>query len=961
MHFGDHFKIKASDRYEWSLEEFSRLHGAKQTLVEFCPNSVSDRVRPYLDLDGKADVIESLPAPDVIYPHLRRLLVDVFGEDTRLLCAYKPNRSVRVDKNKTVHKMSFRFFLPDLYTFPKAMKMVAQDINTLLRSDIELQQLLERTTECSFDEGIYSRWRGMSVVNKIKDKSDPIVLRPWRTDCDVPQEDFLITNVTDNCSELVYTTCVDMKDTKQSPTMPPTCGGKLKAFIAQHFVAAIDGVSHKNQDDRCVFINLKKKICPFALREHSSNRQFVTICKVQNKWVAFEKCHKAECALQQSTDKTGRKIPVDAIVLKELQLEASEDSTAVENTLQSLIKMPLVRESKESATTYECRPSSAPKLMPNGSYTIPLSNELPCPICKRTHDQATNNLVVGQGFRYVTCSLKPTEWYPDPPAVISMTQNQIIFAQNFTQNVYNNVTSGSESALVTTNLLPSDFENDNLPVPSVASGDAEMKRIFLTALNGKHLDVAQFVYAMYHDQFRCLGHNREWFQYKQHVWCEVSSDIIEYELMKDDFMQHFTAVLSYYMQQDGGDKLLRSKKQKVQELYDNLKSHGFRNSVLKECEVIFLGRHPSFEEDLNTRNLLPCTNGVVDLDTLEFRDGHVEDAMSMSTKCQYIPYDATNGTVKDIEAWMALVQPDPEQCAYLKKLSGYFLTNKTTMQQVQVFTGRGRNGKSFYVEQILKPAMGQFYITGATQLLTRKRENASETNEAMIALLKKRVAVFSEPEKNEVIQASIIKQLSGCDEITARGLHQKQQSANPTFKGVLICNTIPKVSEDSYAVWRRIRIVDWPMTFKDDPDPSNRLEALLDTDFADKVKHWAPYFLGCLVHWLRLYRQEGLKEPASVIAHTLAYQEDNDEFIEFRKQYIIYKEGEGVSWSDLREKFRCWHNENISQFNGKKMTPRGDEVKKYFIAKLCPETFITLKGQRVRGFKNFHCLYNTSL
>lgn len=417
--------------------------------------------------------------------------------------------------------------------------------------------------------------------------------------------------------------------------------------------------------------------------------------------------------------------------------------------------------------------------------------------------------------------------------------------------------------------------------------------------------------------------------------------------------QYFLRAKEHYRERLDVDKLAKTKSAKLDQVYNNLHIHGSKISVLKDCEAVFIGEHEDFEELLNTKKILPFRNGVFDLDKSEFRPGVPEDCMSMSTNVDYIPYDPQNPVVQQIEDWFCKVQPDKEQRLYLQKYCGYLLTNDVQMQQIVVMSGVGSNGKSFFVECLLKPAMGQFYGTGATQLLTRKREEANQANESLMTLLKKRVAVFSEPAKRELLQVDILKQLSGGDEITTRGLHQKQQCVTPHFKTVIICNDIPKLTEDSFSIWRRIRIINWPVTFKDDPDPKNIYEQQLDRALKDKVKDWIPYLTGCMVHWLIKYRNEGLKEPESVIAHTKKYQDENDEYIDFRDKYIVKDANSAIAWSELRERFREWHDENFARRGAKRMTLRGDEIKKYFISKLGEERNSTIDKIKIRGFYGF--------
>ena len=52
-------------------------------------------------------------------------------------------------------------------------------------------------------------------------------------------------------------------------------------------------------------------------------------------------------------------------------------------------------------------------------------------------------------------------------------------------------------------------------------------------------------------------------------------------------------------------------------------------------------------------------------------------------------------------------------------------------------------------------------------------ENDNEPNQALMNIVKRRLAIYTVPEANEIIQASTLKQLSGGDEMSARGLHQR--------------------------------------------------------------------------------------------------------------------------------------------------------------------------------------------
>ena len=117
-----------------------------------------------------------------------------------------------------------------------------------------------------------------------------------------------------------------------------------------------------------------------------------------------------------------------------------------------------------------------------------------------------------------------------------------------------------------------------------------------------------------------------------------------------------------------------------------------------------------------------------------------------------------------------------------------------------------------------------------------------------------------------------------------------------------------------------------------------------------------PHLTGCMVHWLALYQKEGLKEPESVMAHTKKYQDENDDYLDFREKYIVKDANCAIAWTELRERFRSWHDEHIAGRDVKRMSHRGDEIKKYFIAKLGEERCSSIQNVKIRGFFGYRLL-----
>ena len=393
-------------------------------------------------------------------------------------------------------------------------------------------------------------------------------------------------------------------------------------------------------------------------------------------------------------------------------------------------------------------------------------------------------------------------------------------------------------------------------------------------------------------------------------------------------------------------------KEKIDQLkktISGLKIAHFKDSVMKEVVEVFQIENRDFAKKINLSNLLPFTNGVLELDTFELRPGRPDDKMTLSTKIEYVPYDAKNPTTQKIEAFVESILPDEAVRAYTMKLSAICLTRDTTYQAFHVLTGFGSNGKSIYLD-LLARTLGEFGATTRVQVLTESSGSANGAQEAISKLEFKRLVTFNEPPKQSTIQAEVIKQFAGgTDKISTRGLQKSEREFIPEFKPILACNSIPKISEDSHAVWRRVRIIDFPMKFCDDPDPDDPLQRLADNNLANETKSWGPFMAGFLVEWLKRLRREGMTAPSGILKRTSEYKEDNDDYKEFLDNFIEDepdKENKWLAWDKVRPSFRKWYKDNRNPKN----TIKDADIKGYLNSKLGEFAITTRKGVNVRGW-----------
>ena len=88
-----------------------------------------------------------------------------------------------------------------------------------------------------------------------------------------------------------------------------------------------------------------------------------------------------------------------------------------------------------------------------------------------------------------------------------------------------------------------------------------------------------------------------------------------------------------------------------------------------------------------------------------------------------------------------------------------------------------------------------------------------------------RCGVYQEPGDDEVINVGIFKELTGNDSFMVRGLFQDPIEIKPQLKHWIATNDLPKITSDDGGTWRRIRVIQFPMKYVENPDPNNEFEA----------------------------------------------------------------------------------------------------------------------------------------
>lgn len=476
----------------------------------------------------------------------------------------------------------------------------------------------------------------------------------------------------------------------------------------------------------------------------------------------------------------------------------------------------------------------------------------------------------------------------------------------------------------------------------------DLQSVLKTAHTGTHTDVARVIYQMYKHDFVCTSIKKNlWYEFKNHRWHSSDSGYVLKMRMSNEVWKQFVRIAKDYavasLEEEDPEEAerLNKKASTYHKIASSLKNQTQKNNYLKECSELFY--REKFEDKLDSNcTLIGFENGVFDLETYEFREGHPDDYISFSTNIDYIKYDDKCEVNKEIMTFLGQILPKEEMREYFLKLFSSFLSGKITSEKFHIFTGTGANGKSKVIE-LYQNSFGDYCGQFNVSLLTQKRVKSNDTNSELAKSKGKRFMVLQEPSEDEKMNIGFMKELTGGDRIIARGLFQDPIEFKPQAHLVLTCNHLPSIPSDDGGTWRRIRVIEFLSTFTENPNPSNKNEFKIDTELSLKFDDWKEYFMSILIHYYKKYMDEGIYEPHEVLKCTQEYQKDNDIMKLYIDERVEPKEGGFVTFSELYNDFKYWYKETGEL---KKQPPK-QQVLKYMNKNLIKN------NKNKSGFPNF--------
>ena len=313
----------------------------------------------------------------------------------------------------------------------------------------------------------------------------------------------------------------------------------------------------------------------------------------------------------------------------------------------------------------------------------------------------------------------------------------------------------------------------------------------------------------------------------------------------------------------------------LQALVGELAKSGARKTMLDEAKSVYPLRKSDFDTQ---KNLLNCLNCTIDLDTCQPRE---HDHNDFITKVASVRYDKNAKLAKFTSFTSEIMCGEIEKEKFLQKSLGYGITGDTRAECLFIFYGpTTRNGKGTLMESIIN-VLGDYALNmQPDSLAKRKRNGGSSASPDIARNAGVRIVSVNEPAEDMVLDAAIVKQLTGSDTITARFLYGNSFDFIPQFKIFISTNYLPAVTDDTLFASGRVIVIMFNRHFEEDKQDKT-LKSLFRTEESKSA------ILNWLLQGLEMYRNEGLEVPKSVKEATSAYRQSTDTVGSFIKKMTV--------------------------------------------------------------------------
>lgn len=329
---------------------------------------------------------------------------------------------------------------------------------------------------------------------------------------------------------------------------------------------------------------------------------------------------------------------------------------------------------------------------------------------------------------------------------------------------------------------------------------------------------------------------------------------------------------------------------------------------------------PILPDEMDTHHFfLNCINGTIDLTTGQLKPHDRQDYL---TNCLAINYDPQ----AQCPTWRRFLDEimggNQTLIDFLQRGIGYSLSGDVREQVMFVLWGKGRNGKSSFVNLVLA-LLGSYAMKAPSDLLMVSRNQDRHPTEKA-DLFRRRFVAAIETEEGRQLSEVFVKEATGGDPIRARRMREDFWQFWPTHKLWLATNHKPVIRGTDDAIWRRICLVPFVQKFEGET---------ADKTLPEKLRAELPGILRWAVEGCLMWQRDGLGLPDEVKNAVKEYRDEMDILGSFIEECCEVGNGKLANASQLYKAYKAWAEAGgefyITQTQfGRKMRERGFEKDK---------------------------------
>jgi P4 family phage/plasmid primase-like protien len=791
---------------------------------------------------------------DVCINSIKNLVKNIYG-DVTTRCIILESHS---DKKLSFH-IIIRFYKDD-------KEILFENVNVLktLYKKFNLHEYKDCENKYMIDPSVYREGLFRTIYSSKPNENRPLVksessdnFTDIETFIGYHSDDYSIFDVEDDIIDVVVDSSNVDRSQELVVNIPEDLNNEDKVNIRKFVQKEFHHFPNRIRDvfidkvHNCIIIALMERYCPFLDKEHRGNNQYVVIDTSSAK----QKCHNNECNEYKYNEVKLENYPIEVneVIKKCLRVNQQElqliDHAIVE--CKNYINENFDKDVKE--VQFDRKEMIFRGNVTDKSLAGILKGK--CPECNVEHQISDN----GYCLKCKVCAAV------FPKNQVIPLDDRYKHLNNFWMNYNQLVNHGTINNIINIyNNSEQDFSCD-IKLDSSIFKNKDVTNIINQVLDGHKITMISKLLFTINKDFVYSRNN--WYFFTGSIWrCDY--DNIEMKKMIIDLSKMFDKIKTHYDTKFTNETTMTLNKN-IKSLINKFHKPGFQDDIIKGAKIY--NNDESFTNNLNSKkHLVPFTNGVYDLLDNKFRKTRKDDYVNLT-----VNYDFTTTENPEVIVFLEQILPSRGVRDYVLKKMSECLNGDIPNTYFLMFIGdTGANGKSQLLN-LMKLAMGDFGEKVEVTLLTRKRNNANEANTEKIKLLHKRFAFLSEPEDGEKINIGLLKELTGSEEIVARGLYQEAVSFVMEAKLFLACNELPEIKGEDTALWRRIRVIDFPSRFVDDPSDVN--EYKIDRTLPSRMREditWRQTFMKILLD----YYFRDVKEPTEVQVKTNEYRQENNDF-----------------------------------------------------------------------------------